>query len=151
MHILVIGKPRCRTSYLTSAMVNKYNISYNYHEDYNYNFNFNEYIERVKLIKSCPDIQHVYEKQLNHLETITEKVFSQNNGIIKLFPRHIISHLGDKRKIYSYKDFNYKIVSNISKTLRLDKFNQIFLLDRELPNAAISYITGKINGYTRAG
>lgn len=146
MHILVIGKPRCRTSYLTSAMVNKFNISNNYYENYNYNFNFEGYIEKLKLTKSNPDIEHIVKKQSNHLETITEKLFSENNGIIKLFPRHIISHLGDKRKIYSFKDFNYKIISNISKTLRLDKFNTILLLDRELPNAAISYIVGKITG-----
>lgn len=146
MHVLVIGKPRSRTSFLTSALINKFNISHNHHENFNYNFNYNDYLEKLALTKSNPNIEDVYKKQLRHLENITEQVFAENNGIIKIFPRHIISHLGEKRKIYSYKDFTFKVMLNVSEIFQLNKYNKILLLNRDLQDSAISYIVGKITG-----
>jgi hypothetical protein len=140
MHVLVAGYPRCRTSFLMSAYSNFYGLS-NYHEKFD--FYFDSFVERAKIIKKNPELQLLQNKQIEHLKKVSNTFFKEENAIIKLFPRHLVSYFGLEREFTDLNSFNYKIITNVSTTLQLSKYSEIIISDRNFIDSAISYIYGK--------
>lgn len=143
MHILIVGRPRCRTSFLSMAYTDHYKLN-NLHEFF-YNGSSNLWLN-AKVIKSSNVLEEVQKLHIKRLKNISSQILNVDNTIVKLFPRDIITHYSPNHIFLDIKDFQYRCVTNISEIFQLDRYDQILLLERNFIDSAISYIYGKIIG-----
>lgn len=151
MHILVVGRPRCRTSFLSMAYRDYHNLV-NLHEIFS-NGTKNLWF-KGNTIKDNNRLDKVQKFHIRILENITKEVFSHDRSIIKLFPRDIITHCYPNLKFSNLNDFDYKCITDVSQILQLERYDQILLLERSFIDSAISYIYGQAIGillFERAG
>jgi hypothetical protein len=142
MHILIVGSPRNRTSYLSDAFSKHYNLE-NLYEILDFTEILRDEIYKGNLKKKLCNVS-VMEKHLSYLNQQTQKIFDTNRAVVKLFPRHIVNTTQENYKypfsIKNIEDINFQLVPNFSKVLRLDKFDEIIILNRDIVDSTISYI-----------
>jgi len=144
MHILIVGSPRSRTSYIASACANQYKIK-NFHEDYD--DYFSDFYERNRLLKKPIEIHDVVKKRELFLQNYTNNLFDMPGCVIKLFPRHIITLQHADKILKKIDDLKYQVIENISDILRLQDFDKIYVMHRSLVESAISFAYAKQVGY----
>lgn len=143
MKILVMSRPRCRTSFLSEAISKFYNIP-NFHEDFDYIVNkYNTDYARYTLLKKKPTLQELNQNLKLHISKVNSKL-EGNGGVIKFFPRYLLSYFFNNRKnhisIDDFEKFNYFCETNITDLFNFKMYNQIIFLERNLVNSAMSYI-----------
>lgn len=145
MKILVISRPRCRTSFLCESASLFYNIP-NLHEDYDYIMErYKIDYQRYFLLKKTPSLKELNQNLLSHVNFINNKI-QQQNGVIKFFPRHLLSYfftnVGSHMSFDDIKTFSYICETNITESFNLKMYDKIILLERDLLESAISYANG---------
>lgn len=145
MKILVVSRPRCRTTFLCESASIFYNVT-NFHEDYDYIMQkYRIDYQRYFLLRKTPELQELSHNLCSHVKSISEKVEKQN-GIIKLFPRYLLSYfftnVGSHMCIEDFTNFKYTCETNVSEIFKLNTYDQIIFLERNLVDSAISYAHG---------
>lgn len=123
MKILIIGRPRTRSTLLINTLSNFYKLS-DRDEHYKYILGkLNNNLNGIDYAKS-------------HIKTFTQKLFSEDNFVIKLFPRMSIT---SPYKISDLKSYQLSIINDLSYFYNLKKYDKIFFIDRELVESVYSY------------
>lgn len=151
MNILIIGKPRARTSYLGKCLSSNYKLEY-LSEPYDPSAYMNIFYQRLKLLKSKNYENVLYDKQTEWLKGVTKSIFGTDNFVAKLFPRHITV---DTSSLENYKfwdkpdsrydsipdpsSYKFKIITNLSEILQLKKFDKLYFIERNLIDSPISF------------
>lgn len=143
MKILVLSRPRCRTTLLCEASSKFYRIP-NFHENFDYirEKYKTDYI-RYNLLKKNPSLQELNQNLKLHINKVNSKL-EETGGVIKFFPRYLLSYFFGSEKhhmsIDDFQKFNYLCETNISDLFKLNTYDQLIFLDRNLVDSAISYI-----------
>jgi hypothetical protein len=140
MHILIVGSPRSRTSYMSSACSNQFKVK-NFHEEFD--FHFSAFYERIRLLKKPIDLDEVCKKREEYLKNATTDLFSIPGCVIKLFPRHIMTLKYADKILKKVNDLEYKVTENISDIFRFGNYDKIYIMKRNLIDAAMSFTYGK--------
>lgn len=143
MKILIMSRPRCRTSFLCEATSNFYNIP-NFHEDFDYIVNkYNTDYARYILLKKNPTLQELNQNLKLHINKVNLKL-EENGGVIKFFPRYLLAYFFNNKKkhisIDNFDEFHYFCETNITSLFNFKMYDQIIFLERNLVDSAISYI-----------
>ena len=151
MNILIIGKPRSRTTYLGKSISSYYNTRY-LSEPYDSAGYMHNHYYRLKMKKSNNYESLLYQKQEEWLYGVTKNIFEINNCVAKIFPRHLtvdISGLENYKLHDNYdsrwdsftdpNNFKFKLFTNLSEILQLKKFDKLFFIERNLIDSPISF------------
>jgi len=138
MKILVITKPRTRSSFLCSALTNYYNIA-NKHESFSFvEKQYDELRVRFGLLKQKIELHDIKKYQKLHLEEINRNLKSQDNYVTKLFARDLIfTYNGPIIKDENL--FQHEIYLNFNETFKIQDYDTIYFLDRNFIESAISF------------
>lgn len=141
MKILLISRPRCRTSVFCDTTAQFYNIP-NFHEELDYAQTKKNDLYKLQLSRKTNLLADLQSLQLTYIKKVTDKVQIED-GIIKLFPRHILTYKAHQRyrMAENFYEFEYLCNTNISNLFKLNSFDQIFFLERDLLESALSYAT----------
>jgi len=135
MKILIICKPRTRSSFLCSALSNHYNLT-NLHELF---IEISKQVNtRAKFLKKDNDLNFIIENQKRILRSGINRANANNNCVFKLFPRDLIFSTKDSI-IVDDSAFKHDIFLNFNEFFELENFDKIYFLDRDNVEAAISY------------
>lgn len=135
MKILIICKPRTRSSFLCSALSNHYNLT-NFHELF---IGISKQVNtRAKLLKKDDDLNFIIENQKRILRSGINRANANNNCVFKLFPRDLIFSTKDSI-IVDDTSFKHDIFLNFNELFQLENFDKIYFLDRDNVEAAISF------------
>lgn len=142
MKILIVSRPRCRTSFLCQASSMFYNIL-DLHEDYDFNLGKGMTdSKRYALLKKNPGLQQLSQNLCSHVRTVSDKV-EKNNGAIKFFPRHLLSYfytsLDGQAAFRDFETFNYTCETNLTDLFKLHMYDQIIFLERDLVDSLMSF------------
>lgn len=145
MKILVVSRPRCRTSFMCESASLFYNIP-NFHEEYDYIMQkYKVDYQRYFLLKKNPTLQELNYNLRSHVKSVNDKIEKQN-GVIKLFPRYLLSYfftnISSHMSIEDFQNFKYNCETNVSEIFNLKMYDQIILLERDLVDSAVSYAHG---------
>lgn len=129
MKILVICRPRTRSTFLINALSSFYNLE---NKDENYKFchkKFNHNLvdnNRFTLFQNC-------------IKLTTQNYFKEDNFIIKLFPRMLtISNY----EIDSVDEYNFKHINDLSYFTNINKYDKVYFLSRNLVDSVCSWAYG---------
>lgn len=138
-----MGRPRCRTSFLSMAYRDYYGLEY-LHET------FFESVKplwiKANALRTKDNLNKLQQSHIQSLKNITKKIFLSDGAIIKFFPRDVMTHCYVNLKFTDIQNFNYKCITNLSEVFQLEKYNQILLLERNFLDSAMSFIYGHVMG-----
>jgi len=144
MNILVICRLRTRSTYFLKTMCNHYNL-HNYNEDY---FTLpTSYSCALQYANFTPIFyqrhQHNWGKYSEKFQERTNNYFTKNNFGIKLFSKMISSH-----PVFLHSDQfrNAQIMPNLKKSCKLELYDSVYFLDRNLVESVASYAYSLIVG-----
>lgn len=143
MHILIVGLPRSRTSYMASCCANQYKIT-NFHEDFD--SEFDNLYQRASLLKKSINVDEVSKEKELFLRQVTSELFNTKGCVIKLFARHIITLTHSAKILTKTNNLAYKLIDDISSVFRIDDYDHIYIMNRNLMDAAMSFAYGKQTG-----
>lgn len=139
MKILVITKPRTRSSFLCSALSNYYDIK-NYHEPFN--FIEQEFVElrtRFGLLKKKLHLQDLVNYQKKNLTQKIKNLNVEESYVCKLMPRNILfSYRGTV--IREEQPFEHEIYLNFNEILKIQDYDKVYFLNRDVIDSSISFI-----------
>lgn len=142
MHTLLVCHPRTRSSFFCDSYSKFYNVE-NFHEFLDFGEPLNKTVLKGKLLNNLTD-KLVMEKHLKHIQTCTDEIFSQKGGIVKFFPRHILNthseFIGYQYSIANIKNINFQYIPNFHDLLRIENYDQIIFLKRNLHDSTLSYV-----------
>lgn len=150
MKFLILGRPRCRTSFMGDVFRSQFNAP-NFHESFDNTDQIKNQIIRAKLAKADNlenTIQHILKK---HYIDVTNNVFKTEHSVIKFFPRYIVypknnilqqfnSHKDYPYYIKDYSNPQFSIINDYIQVFQLEKYDEILFLNRDLLNSTLSYI-----------
>lgn len=156
MNVLIIGKPRTRTSYLCDAYSKYYGLK-NFHEVFDSASHIHDLYIRSKMLKKKDTKNYLMSGQTLFISNKVKEVFLKNNSVVKLFPRHIICKYGnlknfDNLQRYDFLenllDFDFDPLNDLNTLLQLPNYNKIYVLERNLVDSAISFCYAiKVNNF----
>jgi hypothetical protein len=95
------------------------------------------------LLKKNPSLQEIHQKHCSYSSKVTEQVEKQD-GIIKFFPRYLLTYLftdiNDHITIKDIESFNYICETNVTEAYKLNMYDQIIFLERDLVDSAMSFV-----------
>jgi hypothetical protein len=124
MKILILGRPRTRSTLLINTVSKFYNLS-----DKDENF-------KSVIGKFTPMNNTNLLNFKNLTKEFTQRLFLQDNFAIKLFPRMTILGV---QKIHELKSYTNTIINELSYFYNIRKFDKIFLIDRNIIDSVYSY------------
>lgn len=131
MKILILGRPRTRSTLLINTLSKFYGLS---DKDENFKFILGKFNNT-----NFKDLDYFK----NSVKIFTQTLFSGDNFAIKLFPRMVTL---SNRRIDNLKTYKLSIINDLSYYYNLKKYDQIFVIDRNLIDSVYSYAYGsKIN------
>lgn len=150
MHFLILGRPRCRTSFVCDVLGNLHDAS-NFHESFDNTDQIKNQVIRSKLTKVQNLQNRILEVQKKHCTKITNDVFNEKNAVIKLFTRHLVYPSDSiKEQFFEHKNYPYffnKIdqphfltITDYIDIFQLKRYDEIFFLDRDLVTSTLSYV-----------
>jgi hypothetical protein len=148
MNILIASCPRSRTTFFSDVLSQEFNLQ-NLHEKLETHGEIQNVYQNAKMTRKSNIQELVMNRKNNLIKQIIEGVLSTDNNILKFFPRHLVCNFNtlgsnDENKyqhgyIENVNNLNYQIITNISETLQLEKFDKIYILNRNLLDLSISY------------
>jgi hypothetical protein len=142
MKIIIISRARTRSSYLQQNLAFNYGLtnlgerlgkaSYAYSPSLNMKYMFNK--------GDINDLRFQHYQKL--LVTITKDFFDKDNFVVKLFPRMLLSF--PQQITGKIEDYRPNIVTNLTECIKLQEYDKIYFLDRELTDSACSWIYATI-------
>lgn len=126
MNILLVSRPRTRSTLLINALTQFYNLE---NKDESYKFCHG------KLSNLTIDNSR-FEIFSNCIKVSTEENFKQNNFAIKLFPRMLIPN---SYEIQLLDFFNLRFINNLSYFTNIRKYDKVYFLTRDIVDSVCSW------------
>jgi hypothetical protein len=142
LKVAIIGLPRSKSSYLIDIVSRQFKLDNKFEELIKYQ----SLILNTKVFH--PDSNFQWERYKINLGKNFQKISSESNYAIKIFPSLFINHLSYKNIHYNFAD-NYFAKENFINDLgfiNLELYNQIYIIDRHnLTDLVISWLLGHYN------
>lgn len=167
MNICIIGTPRSRSTFFVDSLKEEYNLK-NWYEHYDIGNLAKLGLRELVLINKENTIEGKTNKKFeiyqNFIKSSTNELLADkefNGNVIKFWGRHVVpvlhkrpekmifdnkhyesnkNKLLSNRFIYNLEDFNPYIVTDFSNHFQLQKYNKLYILDRNILDSMSSLV-----------
>jgi hypothetical protein len=142
MKVIIISRGRTRSSHLQKSISNTHNLR-DLKENlirglHAYDPEFDIRYKNSKI--NIDELRFNQHKQL--LINWTKTFFAQNNYVVKLWPRMLVSK--PHEITYNLQDYKPNIVTDLSTILKLQEYDKVYFLDRNLIDSVYSWVYANI-------
>jgi hypothetical protein len=138
MKIGLISRGRTCSTAIIQSIAAKYNIS-NQHEIYTQTYNL---IQNDYLLRKKKSLELERDKFESELKNITNKLFSQNGFIVKIWPRMLI-YPHSMSASTTFGMIKQNATFNITEYFKINQYDKLYFLDRDLHVSTASWTYSK--------